>query len=613
MIYYNEQLNFNIQITGPNNFNENIMLCLENSILSKKNLNDEINNIHRYTTFFRIIGIKKILLKTDYPKEYITDITNNSFYNLKKIMFNKNFYKHLSINSFTNLPKNFSIIYYNDEDCTEINDEIICKINKYQLPIIEIKTVNEIGIKYINNELIIDILYQILLDKNKLYLSEIKSFIEKNKITNKNKQIIYEIKKMLDFINYNSNITLNTSDCVYNNIKKCYGPEEFKIKIDNRLNKLNTYLEKLLNLDDDDLDIETNMSTKYFQTHITMSNWISELASGSCIGIAVNIDINNGFVLIKKPIIFMSISDGLEFLSKNDKLTSVNESVIINDEINGKINSVLPIFINNEHWSISRLYMKPISNMINFCHPFIKNPSYWKVYFTLFSDYIHLLYYDYISDMDIVILYSYWKTLLVFSSELNLNHNKIGESIYDYKYFDSYYCLIGQFLCNLNTDESYFHKILYNFIKKIAYISWKSSKKKIHICNISENDRNDYNIYMFPFFKYLCSIIYFYNFRIYKDKIFDEMKIIHKNYGLVTEYTMEFTKKYLNEYHKIDDPIEYINNFIKKSYFNFEINNFMYTNGLNDILKENNINIIYNNENLDMFGKKIKNLVTSKN
>jgi hypothetical protein len=185
-------------------------------------------------------------------------------------------------------------------------------------------------------------------------------------------------------------------------LTKKQSKNKLKNRVDNNYqitNDLNTIdsiinessMQQFLNNDDDKL----TDSLTFIQSPITLSNWIEELSDGDCMGLAFNISTNHlsklgiiGDLNILSTLTFMPVLDFLEYTIQyleTKSLKNVNFKSIINGNAIGEINVVIPLYINEYHWKIANMYMKPMLGIILGNDPFAYDKSYHSLLFIILS------------------------------------------------------------------------------------------------------------------------------------------------------------------------------------------------------------------------------------
>jgi hypothetical protein len=127
-----------------------------------------------------------------------------------------------------------------------------------------------------------------------------------------------------------------------------------------------------------------NQSIDFFNSLITLSDWYEDLKDGSCFGILVELKTNNlakiGLmydIKITSTTTFLSVDDYLSSfiqifkINKNNKNDgNLNNISLINQNIIGRGNFIIPLYINKHHWKLSKIFMEPMLGMALTHNPF---------------------------------------------------------------------------------------------------------------------------------------------------------------------------------------------------------------------------------------------------
>ncbi len=152
--------------------------------------------------------------------------------------------------------------------------------------------------------------------------------------------------------------------------------------------------DNFIKIHDTNITIQFSDSLELFESSITLSNWYDEIKNNCALGILFTFESTN---LTKKGIhgfgnignitnMFMSLTDFIgnanEYFSHNSlNFGDLNDAEIVKDGVFFSANAILPIYIHKQHWTVAKLYMKPILSMIQSHSPF----SYVKAHESTFS------------------------------------------------------------------------------------------------------------------------------------------------------------------------------------------------------------------------------------
>jgi len=140
---------------------------------------------------------------------------------------------------------------------------------------------------------------------------------------------------------------------------------------------------------------------------VTLSDWYDELKDGNSMGLVVKVNTNE---LLKMGIMidlridsvtttFMPVTDYLSSTIKyfekdkwdtDNDFGNLNNAKIVNDEILGEGNIVIPIYINKYHWTVSKILLKPILGLALAHNPFGYIKSYDSLIFKIFSEMLRM-------------------------------------------------------------------------------------------------------------------------------------------------------------------------------------------------------------------------------
>ena len=583
----------------------NVVCYFDNSRMGKAKFTHNINKIISHITSIRISRLignicPSFYIMTDYPKLYVRKIGDDILADCNKIMFNKahttilnNTYEQIdelihAIDGIT--PNNTIIIRMHSHKCTPISHtyseynvqwyacDLVYGTNLHNQNIITLgkyEAIPAIYIKLVKNN---------ISDELCIALSK---YIDNVQTDNMNKNTINLIKSLLDkkltLIKIKQRVNNLDSNGLYKDLMKkiirfdsTMDNIVYKFKADNaEIIKLEADLSKSFDtvsdkvyelIKHDDISTVINGSDGIFKSFITMMNWIEELESKSCIGLAVSAyttcALNKVYFNITSiPNICVSILDFMELISgdTNNYNISINDICIADNPYNNdKINIVVPLYINKTHWEISKNYLNIVSNIIMYGYPFTKDMYYYRLYFSMLTDYISALFVNTkndLSDNSVILFFAYWKTTIEIGNLLNINCEKIFIDNKDtnYKYFD-YSSLIGQLLSTTLTEntQKYFVRTIENMIKSCVYNA---------DCNIA--DYLTYITYLIEFFEFICK----------NNVVISELTSMESNNSVISCECINLVKNIINNNNKAKyAPQKIINNYIKKTIPDYDIN-----------------------------------------
>lgn len=213
--------------------------------------------------------------------------------------------------------------------------------------------------------------------------------------------------------------------------------------IHNLCKKIETIIEEIDDsIDDADDDFKSSIENIYitlYTTTMTMSYWCDELREGNCIGLNVNLsDIGScrgryDIIVKNAPINVGTSFEMFEILSKHYALIDLHSAEIINDQINGSTNCIVPLYINNTHWKISREYIDPICNIILYNSLEIVDKDAWRIMYVILIDIASILLEQKRKGDALNYMFSLWLTLFILTKEKGYSRglNKYLQNIYN--------------------------------------------------------------------------------------------------------------------------------------------------------------------------------------
>jgi hypothetical protein len=155
----------------------------------------------------------------------------------------------------------------------------------------------------------------------------------------------------------------------------------------------------------DQYDTETSFikSCEIFNSLFTLSNWYDEIKNKSSLGLLISItrdEMTKLGIGVSKPIVhnitasYIPVKDYLEasvdFFKKNtingENFGELNGKNIILDKVMGNGNAVVPLFINKQHWKITKTYLEALLGIILADNPLLYTPSHLNFMFFLLTD-----------------------------------------------------------------------------------------------------------------------------------------------------------------------------------------------------------------------------------
>jgi hypothetical protein len=243
-----------------------------------------------------------------------------------------------------------------------------------------------------------------------------------NENKNKNTQFTDIIKKYsLEAMSHNSNnnkIIAKTKKTLFKKFNKC---DKILENFDD-ISEIKKFIDKY-----EDITERSNkfdLSIEFFNSSITLSNWFDELSSGSSMGILIDLEVDDYMKLgisrsrvIVKEITqtVMSVKDYIHTVidsMKKNKDSNLNSKKIVSGDIVGTSNSVIPLYINKEHWIIAKKQLPLVLGIILAHNPLGFMEAHTGFMFYLLADMTNKiwLYNSIISINNIKLYFALWRT-----------------------------------------------------------------------------------------------------------------------------------------------------------------------------------------------------------
>lgn len=509
MLYYlnNEIINNNIEFIKIIKSNPYKELVLENPILNN-NINEIIkffsDIIYKYSTDNNIINLLNLI---DDKIEYNEIIIFSLQENLYNEEVNEKINEKLNNENIKNI-KIFNFNYTNIFYCPDkINNEIIIdklvskniqeviinnKINDY-IEIINIINNNLLLIKDYSSKNNLDEIQKILKEYYEIECEIIKNLnnpIQYNELLErlnlaKNENVF--LKYCYNLIK-NKLINLNTKKIITNNFDNNskifkYIFDFYEIiypKIYSELAKNNLIYEFSINnpdindiiMNEYTLSLKKDDTGSFLNSSISMTNWKDEIIDLNCFGFMINYKISKlaykGFISDNETILsnypnifvnnisnnFVSINDYYQLIINHleeepDFQFNLNNFEVV-DNLHGNTNIMLPLYINKEHWIITK--------------------KIWNFHFTLINNCLEPYYKRKMDNIYFYVLLKYFNTLLG-KNKITLEYNITSIRLFMY---------ILRTTMQICIDNKYCFNILsdYNKHKEILLVSEDLKKFK---------------------------------------------------------------------------------------------------------------------------------------
>jgi hypothetical protein len=570
VIKYYDKINVNLITLYPKlysrKFSNNIFINLNKIVRNKKyieyddNIDEEIIKYMSKDIDLLLIFDKtaNVLCKQNISMKYNVIY----FHNLSRILCENN-YKFISTDFDDIYMFIKSINYLLNYDMLKLCNTIYFKkhlCNSY----VKVKLSTKKYLEY----LLIDVMYIDSNDDNRdrdVIIKAISDIINKIKLINTKSHIenlliniIYSYVKQLNYYYKNkckSNIITNLigkeknshifNNKYYRNLDDINNIYMFKNMIDDE--------KKVIEDDIDEIELEYNSIVElnnhslYMSNH-TLSNWYEELMDGYCVGLNLHI-LNFGTLKGKYNISVNDISNNaigsvMEMFVNLNKNNIIDIDNLVYDK-NNVSNIVIPLYINEIHWRISKLYINPICNIIMYNSIEKNNKKSWKLMYIILVDLIKLCI---TNDRTIKYLFSYWLTMYNLSKEhkflYGLNNYitmcRKGNISFDVNMIVGQIISIGCKIDKINMD--YVKQIL---IKDIF------EYENINLDNIDE----------LPYINRYFSLIFM-------EYLFENIDInkltsyLYKNYGILSNTYIKKINKLYSDYRKKTGMYEMIKKYI---------------------------------------------------
>ena len=134
----------------------------------------------------------------------------------------------------------------------------------------------------------------------------------------------------------------------------------------------------------------------FYNSTLTLKNWIDVLRSGNSIGLNMNVDIESymksryHICLMSEPKLMGTTSEFFDGIRARGFIDIVSNDHCI-DGVFGNSNAMLPLFISNLNWKVAKHYVDPICNMVVNNSHMIKDDGAWRIYYIILIDYTSCL------------------------------------------------------------------------------------------------------------------------------------------------------------------------------------------------------------------------------
>lgn len=584
-----------------------VCFYLQNSNLNKFKFDKFVNYIIKSIVDIRLTSTtNKFYVITDYPKIYKHSIGNDVVTDCTKVMFNKRYKLSVTSDVTDDVIKLINGIEENNIKfnilegyCSNITNALNSVANLtvenyyyinefFNFDIVDSK---ECKNEHDNSNLALSSIYAYAncasFDMLHSNLQNLVSSFEKFNINDFNKNTYDRVKSLLKKCGKINNIyILKNKRCnnIYAKIISKLNLDTVNMKlldkfsadfneideldesIQESYDEIENTVDELLDLDDEVSD-NVNCSDIIFQSFMTMMNWINELDMKGCMGLGTSIKYIQSYKTFDisvycVPNSCLSVLDSMEIMSEHIALDNINNITITVDPYNkSSINAIMPLYINETHWTMSKNYLKIASGLIKNCYPFVNDSRYWDIYYVFFTKYIDKMYKD-LSDNEVILFCAYWKTIIEITKHEKINCKNIFKRSHEknYKHFD-YVCLMGQILSSDNELISVKDMIstIYYYVKQLSWEFWRYNDAG---CDF-KNELNGST-------EFIVNIIkFFMNVQNHKEHINTIMNNMDELNSVVNDCTIKLIKEFFSK--NTEEGYNYINDFMKSEFHEYSI------------------------------------------
>ncbi len=462
-------------------------------------------------------------------------------------------------------------------------DSIVINDLEHQLIFQEIPlTTNDIF------EMVECVLYNTDLNENIVILKNILFNILNPNVETKNKILAINHKYKNIYDNILSNTINNLNDNTNENIQMMleYGK---KTTLSHNKNFLipkidNINIDNFTKIHETNVTKQFNNSLELFESSITLSNWFDEVKNNCALGLLFNFESSDltkkgvhGFGVISNiSNTFMSITDFIgnanDYFSNNrGGFGDLNNVDVVKDSFVGEANAILPIYIHKQHWTIAKLYLKPLLGIIQAHSPFSYMKAHENIYFSVFVIMTQMLFSpkkEFLNNKFVQVYFSFFRTCAeicfenaynfgiknLMNTYMNNPLNRISKSYLDYDKLFAQTLTTGYNITNIEIFLQYLLEEKIRLCVKTQKYSNAYIESLTEMLNDSEKLNNEFDVVI----NHICNSI---NFDIkifaafYKiNKIFRGMinlgstygqfiKHLDKNYGVLDDVLTEYVIK----------------------------------------------------------------------
>jgi hypothetical protein len=285
------------------------------------------------------------------------------------------------------------------------------------------------------------------------------------------------------------------------NLKKNSEIECFNEKLEKTFNKV---IKTIQNIDNN----ETEKSTLFYNSQYSLSDWRDEIEEKGCLGVLLNIFVPNfsrngkslNMIEIKNiTLCLISVSDFINIICSESNTSytyDINISSILNDNILGSGNIVLPLYINKYHWEICKEYIPIILSLLVTNNVSLYCSNMYNIYYSVLFEYTKNIFSNKNVNWShnwIMMWIGIFRTCFQISSEKRYHKgfttyiNNLDIS----KLNGKYGILLGQMLSIGYIDIDFINNIFNNHVLNLitSYINENAEYKKIFIEMLKDDDK----------------------------------------------------------------------------------------------------------------------------
>ncbi len=337
-------------------------------------------------------------------------------------------------------------------------------------------------------------------------------------------------------------------------------------------------IDKFTKIHDTNVTKQFNNSLELFESTITLSNWFDEVKNNCALGILFNFESSgltkkgvHGFGVISNiTTSFMSMTDFIGnandyFANNRGGFGDLNNIDIVKDNFIGAANAILPIYIHKQHWTIAKLYIKPVLGIIQSHSPFSYMKAHENIYYSVFVIMTEMLFdqkKEFLNNKFVQVYFSFFRTCSeicfengyhfgiknVMNTYMSNPLNRISKSYLDYDKLFAQTLTTGYNIADIQTFLQYLLEERIRLCIKTQKYSIDYLNTLIEMINDNEKLNNEFDVVI----NHICNSI---NFDMGIFAAFYKINIIFKGMiNLGTTYG-QFIKQLDKNYGVLDDVL----------------------------------------------------------